>query len=92
VLIAIVEALRLARDRGAQQVTVMCSDEEAVARLNRHQPTAWNEPMAGVWRQARALAHGFARCYFVQVPEARVRSVIGRAREAAEGQFLMRAA
>ncbi|MDQ2732441.1 MAG: reverse transcriptase-like protein [Armatimonadota bacterium] len=63
-LLAIVEGLRKARDRGAREVTVLCPFRKLAARLNRREPIAWNDPLARSWMQARALSHTFGRCEF----------------------------
>lgn len=63
-LMAVVEGLRKARDRGAREVTVLCPFRNLAARLARREPIAWDDPLSRSWMQARALSHAFARCDF----------------------------
>lgn len=80
-LIAIVQGLREAREWNAQRVTVLCPFPQLISRLNRLTPTAWKDPVALHWIQARALSHAFVQCRFRTVEAARVSEVTLLARD-----------
>ncbi|HET6381775.1 MAG TPA: reverse transcriptase-like protein [Armatimonadota bacterium] len=90
-LLAIVEGLRQAREHRAQRVTVLCALPALSARLNRLIPTAWDEPVARLWIQARALSHAFARCEFRAVNLEDIRSATRLAETALHGELSLAA-
>ena len=92
ILGAIVDGLRAAREQRAEQVTVLCPHPELADRLNRRTPTTWDEPVARLWIQARALSHAFLRCEFRTVEKATVSRATRLAQEALGHAPLSRAA
>lgn len=83
-LLAIVEGLRLAKDRRADEVTVYSPYPRLIARLGRRERFRWDDPMARDWVQARALTHAFVRCEFQTISEKDVRAVTQMAAHVAD--------